>query len=381
MKRLAIIILLVSFFISTNVFSQKSQILIARNAVGKLQESIVKKEDANKQFNPIKEGLKSIESAEKDKRTKDWAETWAIKSYLNSYAALISTDEKASRTFYDTAVEAIKRARSLDRYDDNSGLIKASAHNLLIEKQDIGKQYFEANDFKMALENLKEVSDNFPADTSLALNNGICALNLQMYDEAIIYFNRAVENGIKNPAVYQKLAQIYTAKFDDKTAMKTLKDGLTISPLNTGLTSDYINLLIDTGDYPKALELINSRLEVENGDKLLLYLYGYLQQANNNKAKAILAYNSALEKDPNYFDAMYQLGLAFINSGNETLKSTDPNKIQQYNSFINRAEVALERANEIDPNNRNAVQLLTDIYTRKNELDKVQVLQGKLKEF
>lgn len=381
MRTLAVIILSVSFFISTNLFAQKSQILIARNAVGKLQASIVNKDDADKQFNPIKEGLKSIESAEKDRRTKDWAETWAIKAYLNSYAALISTDENGSGNFYTTAVDAVKQARSLDRYDDNSGLIKASDHNLLVKKQDIGNRYFIDNDFKKAFDNLKEVSDNFPADTSLALNTAICALNLQMYDDAMTYFSRAVENGIKNPAVYQKMAQIYSGKFDDKTALKTLQDGLAINPLNSGLINDYINLLIDSGNYPKALELINNQLEVENGNKLLLYLYGYLQQSNNNKSKAILAYNRALEKDPNYFDALYQLGLAFIESGNDELKSSDSNKDQKYNSFINRAEIALEHANEIDPNNRNATQLLIDIYTRKNELDKVQALKAKLQEF
>ncbi|MET4080501.1 tetratricopeptide (TPR) repeat protein [Pedobacter sp. UYP30] len=381
MRKTATIALSIFVFISVNTFAQKTQILIARNSVGKLQLSILNKEDNTKQLDPVKEGLKAIESAENDKKTKDWAETWAIKSYLNSYAAIIETDANASQSFYNTAVDAVKQARKLDRYDDNSGLIKASDHNLLIKKQDIGNQYFVDNDFKLAFTNLKEVSDNFPADTTLALNTAICAINLQMYTDAMTYFKRAVENGIRNPAVYQKMAQIYSAKFDDKTALATLEEGLALNPQNIVLTNDYINLLIDVANYPKALALINGQIKATQGDKLLYYLVGYLEQATGNKSNAILSYNQALEKDPNYFDAMYQLGLAFIEAGNNELKSSDPNKNEKYKSFINRAEIALEHANEIDPNSKNCVQLLIDIYTRKNELDKVQELESKLREF
>ena len=381
MKKIAAIALSIFILISVDSFAQKTQILIARNSMGKLQLSIANKEDSKKQLDPVKEGLKAIESAEKDKKTKDWAETWAIKSYLNSYAALIVDDENASQNFYNTAIEAVKQARKLDRYDDNSGLIKASDHNLLIKKQDIGSQYFLDNDFKLAFINLKEVSDNFPADTALALNTAICAINLQMYDDAMTYFKRAVENGIRNPAVYQKMSQIYSAKFDDKTSLKLLEEGLALNPQNNILTNDYINLLIDNENYPKALELIEGKLQVQQGDKLLYYLMGYLEQTTGNKSKAILFYNQALEKDPNYFDAMYQLGLAFLGAGNDALNSSDKNKNEKYKSLINRAEIALERANEIDLNNKNCVQLLIEIYTRKNELDKVQALKSKLQEF
>lgn len=381
MKKVFTVLTSLLLTVSLNTFGQKSQILIARNAVGKLQVSIVAKEDVKKQFDPIKEGLKAIESAEKDKRTMEWAETWAIKSYLNSYAALISNDDKASQEFYQAGNAAIVEARKLDRYDDNSRLIKASDHNLLIKKQNIGNAFYEKNEFKSAFENLKEVSDNFPADTTLSLNTAICALNLQMYSEAMTYFNRAVENGIQNPAVYQKIAQIYTSKFDDKAALKALDEGLAANPSNSGLLTDKINLLIDAGSYSQALNLIGNKLDAQEGNELLVYLYGYLQQANKNNAKAISAYNIALKKDPSFFDAMYQLGLAFVEASNEELRRVDGSKMQRYQSYINRAELALERANEIDPNNKNAIQLLIDIYTKKNELDKVQTLKTKLREF
>ncbi|MCZ4222767.1 tetratricopeptide repeat protein [Pedobacter rhodius] len=373
---------LVTFLItlSLNSYAQKSQMLIARNAVGKLQASFAGKEDSKKQLGIIAEGLKSIESAEKDNKTKNWPETWAIKSYLTSYAAIIETDATASFKYFDTAVVAIKRAKSLDKYEDPSGLIKASEHNILIKKQERGNLAYFNNDFKEALDDLKEVSDNFPADSTLALNTAICAQNVQQYDESLKYFKRAKEDSIRNPAVFQKMAQLYIAKSDNANAIKTLEDGLALNAYNHTLTNDYINLLLDTENYSKAEGLIENNLKVEKGNKLLFFLYGYLQQVGGNNSTAILAYNKALLTDQNYFDALYQLGLAYVNTANETLKKSEADKNTQYSSLINRAQFALLRANEINPNDKQTVQLLIEIYARKNAKDKVQDLKRKLQE-
>lgn len=367
--------------LSSQSFAQKSQILIARNAVGKLQASIANKQDEKKQLAIITEGLKSTESAEKDNKTKNWAETWSIKSYLTSFAALIDTDPTSSDKYFDLATAAIKQAKSLDKYEDNSGLIKASDHNILIKKQERGNAYFFNNEFKDAYSDLKEVSDNFPKDSTLALNTAICALNIQSYDDAINYFKRAKENGIRNPAVFQKLAQMYVAKFDNETATKTLEDGLVLNPFNRFLTNDYINLLLDTEKYDRAATLIEGNLKVEKGNKLLYFLYGYLQQSNGNNSTAILSYDKALATDQNYFDALYQLSLAYINSANETLVKNENDKATKYSALINRAQFALQRANEINPNDKKTVQLLINIYTHKNQTDKIQDLQKKLQEF
>jgi tetratricopeptide (TPR) repeat protein len=367
-------------FVSFNAVAQKSQILIARNAVGKLQASIANKEDEKKQLSILTEGLKSIESAEKDNKTKNWSETWSIKSYLTSFASLIDTDPNNANKFYDSAVEAVAKAKSLDRYDDNGGLIKASDHNILIKKQEKGNEAFFNNDFKEAFADLKEVCDNFPADTTLALNTAICALNIQSYDESLTYFKRAKENGIRNPSVFQKMAQMYVVKSENETAIKTLEDGLVLNPFNRFLTNDYINLLLDTENYSKAQGLIENNLKVEKGNKLLYFLYGYLQQVGGNNATAILAYDKALSTDQNYFDALYQLSLAYINTANETLSKNDADKTEKYKGLINHAQFALQRANEINPNDKKTVQLLIDIYTKKGVTNKVQELNRKLQE-
>jgi tetratricopeptide (TPR) repeat protein len=160
-----------------------------------------------------------------------------------------------------------------------------------------------------------------------------------------------------------------------------LEDGIKLNPYDANLTNSYINLLLDNEKYETAIKVVENTLKVDSKNKLLYFLYGYLHQNNSNYSTAELAYNKALSIDENYFDALYQMGLAYVGSANTILKSSEQDKNQKYSAFINRAEIALLQAHEINQNDKSTVQLLIDIYTRKNKLDKVQELKSKLEEF
>ncbi|MBB2147847.1 tetratricopeptide repeat protein [Pedobacter gandavensis] len=361
-------------------FSQQSQLQIARNSVGKLQMAIEAKQDEKKQLSILGEGVKAAEAAQNDKKTKKWPETWAIKAYLSAYVSLIDSDVSNSDRYYNLANEAIDSAKRLDKFQANSQLISAAVYNVNIKKQEKGNTAFASNDFNTAFELLKEVSDFFPKDTTLAINTALAAQNMQSLDKALIYYKRAKDNGIKNPVVYQKLSGIYSSKFEHELALKSLEEGLKMNPYNVYLTNDYINLLLDTEKYDDAIRVIETTLKTETKNKLLYFLYGYLHQNKSSNNTAILAYNKALSIDENYFDALHQLGIAYINAANESLKKKN-SEGPSFTSYINRAEVALLQAHEINQNDKSTVQLLIDIYTRKNRLDKVQELKGKLEEF
>lgn len=366
---------------ANHAFSQKSQLQIARNSVGKLQLAIAGKQDEKKQLSILGEGIKAAEAAQNDKKTKKWPETWAIKAYLSAYVSIIDTDVSNSDRYYTLAVEAIDSAKRLDKFQANTQLISAAVYNVNIKKQDKGNTAFASNDFSTAYELLKEVSDFFPKDTTLAVNTALAAQNMQSLDKALFYYKRAKDNGIKNPTVYQKLSGIYSSKFENELALKSLEDGIKMTPYNIYLTNDYINLLLDTEKYEDAIRVIEATLKVESKNKLLYFLYGYLNQTKSNNNTAILAYNKALSIDENYFDALHQLGIAYINAANESLKAKKNDNGPSFTSLINRAEIALLQAHEINQNDKSTVQLLIDIYTRKNRLDKVQELKGKLEEF
>jgi tetratricopeptide (TPR) repeat protein len=362
-------------------FAQKSQVQIARNAVGKLQVAIANGKEKKDQLGIIGDGIKASEAAAADRSTKNWPETWAINAYLNSYVAIIDENQSNADLYFNKAQESLTTAIKLDRFQDNSKFIDATKYNLIIKKQDMGYAAFKANDFATAFNSLKDVSDYFSTDTTLAINAGLAALNTQALDNAERYFKRAKENGIKNPIVFQSLAKIYIAKFDTESAIKTLEDGIKINSYNEFLTNDYINLLLDNEKYSQAASAMETTLKIDGKNKLLYFLYGYLKQMEGNNPNAELAYKKALSLDQNYFNALYQLGITYLNLANTALQTKPQEEQKNYTAYLNRAEFTFQQAYEINPNDRQTVQLLTDIYTRKNKPEKVQELRKKLDEF
>lgn len=381
MRNRSFFLIATSVFISYQSFSQTSQIKIAQNAVGKLQVAIASGMDKNKQMSIVGEGLKATESAQTDKKTKNWPETWAIRSYLSSYVALIDQDETNSEKYYNTAVETLDSAKRLDKYQNSTALTDAANYNIILKKQEKGNKAYSNNEFKTAFTLLKEVSDFFPKDTIISVNTALSAQNINDYNNALLYFKRAKDNGIKNPVVFQSMAGIYTSKFEQEAAIRILEEGLKVNPYNIYLNNNYINILLDNERYDQAKQVIEKSLTIESKNKLLYFLYGYLYQISSNNSTAELAYKKALVLDQNYFDALYQLGLVYINNANDALKGDKEKSLQEFSALINRAEFVLLQAHEINPNDRATVQLLIDIYTRKNRLDKAQELKRKLEEF
>lgn len=379
-KRLVFSVTLFIVISSQSVFSQKTQLLIAKNSVGKLQAAIANKKDVKTQMTILSEGIKASEATAKDSKTKKWAETWAIKSYLSSYIAITDPDQNNSNKYLDIALLSIDTAKMFDNYEDSQGLIKAANYNVNIKKQQKGNIAYANKDFKAAFDYLKQVSDFFPKDTLIAINAGLSAEAIKNDDEAFNYYKRAKDNGVKNPSVFQRLSNLYKIKQDNDKALKTIEEGLALNPYNTPLTNDYINALLDAEKYPEARQVIENTLKVQTRSKLLYYLYGYLHQKNANMGTAELAFNKSLDIDHNYFDALYQLGLVYINLGNQALAV--PNKdVDKYSSYLNRAEVILSQAHQVNAKDKPTINLLIEIYTRKNRFDRVQELKAQLDEF
>ncbi len=110
-------------------------------------------------------------------------------------------------------------------------------------------------------------------------------------------------------------------------------------------------------------------------------MYGYLKQLRNQHAQAETAYNTVLAMDPNFFPALYQLGMLHINMGNEVLKSNKEDRMKLYEEQLNKSENILTHAYEIDPNDRSTIQLLIEINSRKQNYEKVDELKERLLEF
>ncbi len=127
-------------------------------------------------------------------------------------------------------------------------------------------------------------------------------------------------------------------------------------------------------------------------NKTLLFVAGIAYSANNQKDKAEESYKKALEIDPNYTDAIYNLAVIYIDRGNNFINEANklPNNKSsetKYNELkkkfdmeLSNALPLLEKARELSPKDTSTLTTLREVYVKLNTLDKAaevkKVLDG-----
>ncbi|MBY0244612.1 MAG: hypothetical protein K2Q03_04060, partial [Sphingobacteriaceae bacterium] len=299
-------------------------------------------------------------------------ELWEIQAYLTSFIAITDIDETNIELNYKLCLKSIDTLEKYRKIKLENNLLNTAKHNINILKQIKANRAIESKDFLNAFNLMKDLSDYTPQDSTLAINTAFCAEKIQYFNDELTYLIRSTNNGAKNPIIFKKIANLYVSKFDSENALKYLENGLLMNPFSPYLLNDYVNLLLEKERYQKAVELLESYIWQEKNNKSLYYLYGNLRQNYvKDYLKSENAYKMALDLDPYYFDAHYQLGLLYIEKMNDEPKSRSI-------ALLNKAESSLLKAFEISPKDGNTIKLLIEIYTKKQKVDKVNYYTKKL---
>lgn len=274
--------------------------------------------------------------------------------------------------------------------------------------QNIGVQHFNQKDFAGGIPAFDKAIELQPAitskaDTSLYVNAGNCALNAKDYPKAAQLYEKLTELKYGKGATYNTLASIYREMKDDAKAKATIDKGLAMYPQDAELLVGVVNDLIAQKKMSEAVDKLNTIIAARPNDAGLRLVVGqvYALLANPQDAegklldkpsnfddltaKAEEQLNKANELKPNDFDINYELGRLFYNQGyyyfnqsNEAIK--DAAKFGTlWEPALRKGMVFLEKALEINPKDRNTMQMLKVTYGRVGENDKYNQIKEKLK--
>jgi tetratricopeptide (TPR) repeat protein len=109
--------------------------------------------------------------------------------------------------------------------------------------------------------------------------------------------------------------------------------------------------------------------------------------ADDKIKQAEADYKKAVELKPNYFDALFDLGVLYFNHGVAITKLADKitdaakSKAEDIKATaeFNKAMIPLEKALEIDPKNNNTMYALSKIYARLALTDKYNAIKERMK--
>ncbi|MBS3807162.1 MAG: tetratricopeptide repeat protein [Bacteroidales bacterium] len=347
--------------------------------------------------------LKSVEHATELEETKNWPKTYYAKGYV--YQKIYESEKNEFKDLTDKplfeAFENYQKAYDMDEEDKYKGSIDAAMFKLHTYFIKEGVNSFQNSNYEDAFKNFKyslQVSEmpifENRVDTAIMFNAGIAAQNMKNWEDAAKYYKQAAEYGYGEARTYILLKNAYFQAGDTTKAVEALKEGFNKYPGNENMIASLINHYLLNTDHPeKALDFIQEakNQHPENAQYYSAEAQIYDKLDQNEKAKE--SYKAAIERDPDLFMALYNLGVLYFNEGvdivskaNQTKDDAEYKKLRdQANEKFKQAIPYMERALEVKPDETNVLNTLKTLYYRLRTedpkyLEKYKEVNAKLKQ-
>ena len=339
---------------------------------------------------------KAFELDPKGKITKA-AKNWYLKGRI--YKAIFMDDSTQFKDLVDkdvalrTAVESFNKIKEME---------KATSTYAIFADQELGQLYayilnkgaekYNENDYKAAYEQFDDALVVMPGDTTALLYGGVAAQQAGLVDEAIDHYEKLVETGHADLDTYKTLIYLYRAEKKDMDAViRTIDKALKQFPGTKDLIQEKIRTLIITDRKDEAIDALDEAIAKDPTDATLYYFLGYVYDQLGDTEKTIENYKKAIELDPDYFDANYNLGVVYYNKARDVYKELNDMSLEDYRKnekeYLAKAQKELEKslpyfekAAEVMTNDDiQLLETLAGVYIRLKMNDKANEVQQRIK--
>ncbi|MDY0014886.1 MAG: tetratricopeptide repeat protein [Bacteroidales bacterium] len=210
-------------------------------------------------------------------------------------------------------------------------------------------------------------------------------------DIAKARYNDMIKRKTKMDEPYIKLAAIYQEENDTLNAIRVVNQRPEDDTINVSFVINKSVILMWAGQTDEATEVMNKALEKDSNNHLLLFGLGsaFLNQKKYDEAEKYLM--KALQVKPDDINTIYNLGNNYYNHYADIYNAMDKidyNDVAAYEKaqkesqvLLRKALPLLEKAYELDPEDRNTLIMLKNIYPRIEKTEEeVESFALKLKE-
>jgi tetratricopeptide (TPR) repeat protein len=403
-----ILALCIGFYGATSTFAQQKNVVSAINYLGYYNK--------DKDANDLIEAKKYIDLATQDAETGAKAKTWANRAeiYMNLHN---SKDAKVADMRNGALDEAAKAYAQTIKYDEKGNFPQAKQGLKIcaIIASNAGIENFKAAKYPEALSNFEksiQLNEEFlqKIDSNAVYNAALSAEKSQNYDKAVQYFQKAIDikygGSEDGPMLYSLLAESYSKKGDKNNYIGTIQKGRAAYSNDKQLILSELNYFIEAGKYKEAITNLELAMTKEPNNEIFPFNIGVIydnlanpgegktapteKEFNEFVEKAEAAYKKAIELNPNYFDALYNIGALYFNRA--VKQSEIVNNIKDNNKYkIESAKVDeifkkslpyLEKGEEIRTNDiatyKNLISTLQKLYLMTEQTEKSIAAKSRL---
>ncbi|CCI59429.1 putative uncharacterized protein [Staphylococcus equorum subsp. equorum Mu2] len=170
-------------------------------------------------------------------------------------------------------------------------------------------------------QNLKQLHPILKKNVGYYVNLTKLAIELQKWEEAIHYINKAIENGLENYSnIYYIEAMLFKRLDNKKESIKSLKNHMELNKEDRNALSELANLEIEQKEYTNAKHHLNEILSYNPNDVTIKLKLKKCLEHLEEYQKIIELAEGDLEKEP--YNSTYLLELANAYRKNNDTKST-----------------------------------------------------------
>jgi len=329
----------------------------------------------------LERAMEHIQDAMEYEEVLEDAEIWVLKAEL--YMELAITEDPEYKDLVDNPVvkadEAMKNAVELDR--DDEYILEIQQLMLFLSELvfNEGVEAYNVEDWEAASDyfyRAYDISKDFVAkDTTTLYNAAIAAELAQEYDNAYDWYNELIGMEYDEPFLYTSLSNIAMHQQDTAQAREYISMGRERYPENLDMIFAEANIYIHTGDLHEAERVLDIAIERDPENPGLYFAFGanydqmsqdtvYYSKEERQFAfeEAAKAYEKALELEPEYFDALYNLGALYFNKGLEMLEEAEDRlrATQDFQQYEEDEKEVREVWLQAQPHLENAYELIDE---------------------
>jgi len=344
----------------------------------------------------LDKALENIEPATTHEKTMNDPKTWNYRGsiYIQIAASTNPEYQKLSSNAVQTAYDSYQKSIELDadkEYQQKNMIGLFACSEQFYNK---GVESYNNKDYNKAIELFEKtikINNIFGnKDTLATFNAALCAEMAGNNAKAKEHYISLTKSNYNQPSIYSSLANIYKSENDTVKAVKIIENGRKKFPESYDLIIAEANIYLYTGNAVKAQNALNTAISKDPNNPTIHFAVGTNYEKMGDMQNAEKSYLKAIELNPQFFDAIYNLGALHVNNAVATMEKANKLPLEDKKNYdllkkesekeLNSAMPYLEKASEMQPNDVLVLTTLKEIYARLSLLDKLKAVNQKLTE-
>ena len=218
-------------------------------------------------------------------------------------------------------------------------------------------------------------------------NSFFAARRMEDNERSKVLLQNLIDLNFNDPSIYVHMSDILQEEGNDDDALKYLSLGRDYFENDPVLINSQINLYIKLNRTDELIDKLSDAIELDDMNDLLFFNRATVYDQKGMLDEAIIDYKKSIELNPDNFNSNYNLGALFFNRGvelrNEANNSSSDklyNKLKKESEvFFDDALPFLETSLSLDPNDKNTLLSLKQLYYLKGDYKKSKEMEGLIK--